>query len=77
MVKRLDTFKTSVSVVGYAYIDESTISVEAKWDGITHKRVFVIDTDKIQINDFSNEDFEVHEFTDKYYSLGYGQLYER
>lgn len=77
MVKRLDTFKTSVSVVGYAYIEGSTISVEARWDGIAHKRVFVLDIDKIQINDFSNEDFEVHEFTDKYYSLGYGQLYER
>lgn len=77
MVKRYDTFETSVSAVGYAHIEGRTISVEARWDGIVHKRVFVLDTDKIQIKDFSNEDFEVHEFIDKYYSLGYGQLYER
>lgn len=77
MVKRYDTFETSVSAVGYAYIEGRTISVEARWDGIVHKRVFILDTDKIQINDFSNEDFEVHELIDKYYSLGYGQLYER
>lgn len=77
MVKRLDIFETSVSAIGRTNIENNIIAVEASWDGIIHRREFVLDIDNMQINDFSNEDFEVHEFTDRYYSLGYGQLYER
>lgn len=77
MVKRLDVFETNISAIGETYIEDNKITVEARWNEIIHRREYVLEADKIQISDFSNEDFEICELTDRYYSLGYGQLYER
>ena len=77
MVKRLDTFTTSASAIGKTVISDTTIIVQAEWDGIIHIRQFELAPDRITINDYSNEVFEIVELQNKYYSLGYGQLYKR
>jgi hypothetical protein len=75
IVKRIDMFVTETDAVGKISIRDNSILVVAEWNDLVHIRKFELFVDGLKITDFSNEKFELNYRSDKYYSLGYGQLY--
>ncbi len=77
ILNRTDTFTARASALGQIAINENIILVVAEWSGLVHAREFELFEEGIKVTDYSNEDFEINDFEDRYYSLGYGQLYMR
>lgn len=77
IVKRIDTFVTETRAIGTVEIKDKNILVIAKWDNIVHLREFELSVGGMVVTDYSNEEFVLNEPENNYYSLGYGQLYNK
>ena len=76
ILNRVGTFTAETEAIGKTMMQENTVKVEASWQGIIHIRKFKIENNTIKITDICNQPFQVQSPQDKYFSLGYGQLYE-
>lgn len=77
MFDRKGTFKAETDAKGMTYIKDNKIVISVQWKNIQHVRIFEILKDRLIVYDYSNDKFEINQLTDKYYSMGYGQLYGR
>lgn len=76
-VEILDMFSSRAEVAGECFVSENRIIVTAMSKNVTHLRRFTLHCDKLVVEDFSNEDFELRKEADiKDCSLGYGMRTE-